>query len=159
MQIQEGTIVSLEYEVRLSDGELVESTDDAKPVQYLHGAGMLLPSLESRLSGLEEGSRHAFIINAREAYGDRDETNVLTLPRGVFPAGVELSVGARLAARTQGGDTYPLTVREIFADRVIVDLNHPLAGKDLHFEVNIRQVRSAGTDEVFSGKPRPMEVV
>lgn len=159
MQIDEGTIVSLEYEVRLADGELVEATDDRKPVQYLHGAGMLLPSLESRLAGLEEGSRHEFVIAAREAYGDRDETNVLTLPRGVFPSGVELSVGARLAARTQGGDTYPLTVREIFSDRVIVDLNHPLAGKDLHFEVTIRQVRSAGTDEVFSGKPRPMEIV
>jgi len=159
MFVQTGRIVSIEYQVRLANGDVVEATEENHPVQYLHGAGMLLPSLESALEHLEEGTRKRFVIGARDAYGDRDETSVVTLPRTIFPSSVDLTVGARLAARTTGGDTYPLTVREVFHDRVIVDLNHPLAGKDLHFDVTVRAVRSAGTDEMFTGKPHAVEVV
>lgn len=159
MRIQAGRIVTIDYQVRLADGEIVEGTDSTSPVQYLHGAGMLLPSLEIALDHLEEGTHSRFIIDASHAYGDRDETSVVSLPRTIFPSSVDLSVGARLAARTAGGETYPLTVREIFRDRVLVDLNHPLAGKDLHFEVTVRSVRAAGTEEVFTGKPHAVEVV
>lgn len=158
MRIEAGRIVSIEYRVTLGSGEVVEATSGT-PVQYLHGAGMLLPSLEAALDALEEGTQKAFTIAAGDAYGARDESNVVTLPRAIFPSTVDLTVGARLAARTTGGDTYPLTVREVFADRVVVDLNHPLAGKDLHFDVRVRHVRAAGTDEMFVGKPRPVEVV
>jgi FKBP-type peptidyl-prolyl cis-trans isomerase SlyD len=159
VRIQTGRIVSIEYSVTLADGEIVEATETGTPVQYLHGAGMLLPSLEQNLEDLEEGEAREFVIEAVDAYGERDESNVITLPRTLFPSTVDLSVGARLAARTTGGETYPLTVREVFPDRVIVDLNHPLAGKSLHFEVQVRQVRTAGTDEVFVGRPREVEVV
>ncbi len=158
MRIEHGSIVSIEYRVTLSDGAVVEATDDA-PVQYLHGAGMLLPKLEAALENVQEGSRKQFVLRAIDAYGERDESSVITLPRTIFPSSVDLSVGARLAARTTGGDTYPLTVREIFADRVVVDLNHPLAGRELHFDVTVRSVRSAGTDELFTGKPHAIEVV
>lgn len=159
MRIETGRIVSIEYSVRLAGGEVIEATEGDRPVQYLHGAGMLLPSLEAALENLEEGERSAFVIEAQDAYGVRDETNVLTLPRTLFPSNVELTVGARLAAKTQTGDTYPLTVCEVYADRVVVDLNHPLAGKALHFDVHVRQVRAAGTDEVFSGRPHAVEIV
>ena len=159
MRVEEGRIVAIEYTVTLDDGEVVETTQAGTPVQYLHGAGQLMPSLEQNLESIEEGTRTRFVIGAQDAYGERDETNVVTLPRSIFPAGVDLTVGARLAARTMGGDTYPLTVREVFSDRVIVDLNHPLAGKSLHFDVTVRSVRTAGTDEMFVGKPRPIEVV
>lgn len=159
MRITQGRIVSIEYEVRLGNGDVIESTESEAPVQYLHGAGMLLPSLEAALDNLEEGAQKRFIIDAKDAYGERDESNVLTLPRALFPSHLDVSVGARLAARTSGGETYPLTVREVYQDRVVVDLNHPLAGQALHFNVAVKAVRAAGTDEVFSGKPRPIEVV
>lgn len=159
MRVSAGRIISIEYSVALASGEVIEETETGTPVQYLHGAGMLLPSLETALEDVEEGTRKRFIIAPVDAYGERDESNVITLPRTVFPATVALSVGAKLAARTTGGETYPLTVREIFPDRVVVDLNHPLAGKSLHFDVTVRQVRTAGTDEVFVGKPREIEVV
>jgi FKBP-type peptidyl-prolyl cis-trans isomerase SlyD len=159
VRVTNGKIISIEYQVTLSDGEVVESTPTGAPVQYLHGAGMLLPSLEAALENVEEGNEKRFILSPQEAYGERDESSVVTLPRGVFPSHVDLSVGARLAARTTGGELYPLTVREIHADRVVVDLNHPLAGKSLHFDVRVCSVRSAGNEEVFTGKPRPIEIV
>jgi FKBP-type peptidyl-prolyl cis-trans isomerase SlyD len=159
MRVEPGRIVSIEYQVTLGNGEVVEATENEQPVQYLHGAGMLLPSLETALEETEEGTRKQFVLSASQAYGERDESSVVTLPRSVFPPTVELAVGARLAARTSGGETYPLTVREVFHDRVVVDLNHPLAGEDLHFDVIVRSVRSAGTDEMFTGKPHPVELV
>jgi FKBP-type peptidyl-prolyl cis-trans isomerase SlyD len=145
--------------VKLADGEVVEETEANSPVQYLHGAGMLLPSLENALEHLEEGARKRFIIPAHDAYGDRDESSVITLPRNIFPSHVDLSIGARLAARTSAGEVYPLTVQEVHSERVVVDLNHPLAGKALHFDVTVRAVRAAGSEEMFTGKPKPIEVV
>lgn len=159
LRIETGRIVSIEYHVRLSDGETVEATEDGSPVQYLHGAGMLLPSLEAALENLEEGTHKEFTIPAPDAYGERDESNVITLPRTIFPPTVDLHEGARLAARTNGGDTYPLTVREVHPEQVVVDLNHPLAGKALYFTVTVRSVRPASEDEVFFGKPKPVELV
>lgn len=159
MRVDTGRIIAIEYTVKLEDGEVVETTQSGAPVQYLHGSGQLMPSLEKNLQSLEEGTRKRFTLDAPEAYGERDESNVVTLPRSIFPGTVELIVGARLAARTVGGETYPLTVREVFADRVVVDLNHPLAGQALHFEVVVCSVRTAGTDELFAGKPQTLEIV
>lgn len=159
MRVASGRIVSMEYSVALASGEVIESTEAGAPVQYLHGAGMLLPSLEAALENVEEGARRRFVLAPRDAYGERDETNVMTVPRSMFPADVDLKVGARLSARTNGGDSFPMSVRELFGDRVVMDLNHPLAGKALHFDVTVREVRSAGTEEMFAGQPKDVEVV
>lgn len=159
MQVAAGRIVSMEYAVTLSSGEVIEQTENGQPVQYLHGAGMLLPSLEAALEATEEGTRRRFTLSPLDAYGERDESQVITLPRAIFPDEVELKRGARLQARTTGGDAHMVTVRDIYSDRVEVDMNHPLAGQALHFDVLVREVRAAGTGELFSGKPRALEVV
>jgi FKBP-type peptidyl-prolyl cis-trans isomerase SlyD len=159
MQVAAGRIVSMEYAVALSSGEVIERTETGQPVQYLHGAGMLLPSLEAALEATEEGTRRRFTIAARDAYGERDESQVISLPKAIFPEDADLRTGARLQARTTGGDAHTITVRAIFSDRVEVDMNHPLAGQALHFDVLVREVRAAGTGELFSGKPRELEVV
>jgi FKBP-type peptidyl-prolyl cis-trans isomerase SlyD len=158
MRIRTGSIVSIEYVVTTNDGEVVEKTDDGAPVQYLHGAGMLLPSLEQELEDQPEG-KLSFFIKPENAYGLHDESNVITLPKTVFPRGLDTSIGARLAARTQSGDTYPLTVVEDKGNSLVVDLNHPLAGKELFFTVDIKSVRPAGNEEIFSGHPRSVELV
>jgi FKBP-type peptidyl-prolyl cis-trans isomerase SlyD len=159
MRVASGRIVSMEYSVALANGEVIERSEAGAPVQYLHGAGMLLPSLEAALEDVEEGTRRRFVLAPRDAYGERDEGNLMTVPRSLFPAGVELRVGARLSARSSGGETFPVSVRELFGDRVVMDLNHPLAGQALHFDVTVREVRSAGTEELFAGQPRDVEVV
>lgn len=157
MKVMQGRIVAIEYSVK-ADGKVIEATESGKPVEYLHGSEMLLPDLEAAIEGWPEGKKGTFTI--ANAYGPRDENNVISLPRHIFPTSVgELFVGARLAARTDGGDTYPMTVVEISGDVVTADLNHPLAGKDLHFDVAVKSVRVAGNDEIFSGKPRAVEMV
>ncbi len=158
-KISHGSVVALDYSVRLADGEEVETSRGRTPVQYLHGAGQLLPALEQALEGMAEGQVAEFSIAPIDAYGDHDPSNVVTIPRAVFPPTVNVAVGTRLAARTTGGQSYPFTVMEVHGDRVVIDLNHPLAGKRLYFQVAVRGVRAAGDSELFRGEPLEVERV
>ena len=159
MRVEEGRVVSMDYLVRLASGQVVETSVGKTPIDYLHGGGQILPALEKALEGLREGEQASFSIPAEDAYGPRKEDNVVTLPRGLFPGEVDLRPGLCLYARASGGQSYPITVREVRTDTVLVDLNHPLAGERLFFEVNVRGVRPAGEQELFAGKAAEVEVV
>lgn len=159
MRIREGRVILLDYLVRIGTGRVVETSAGKGPIEYLHGAGQILPALERALEGLGEGEQAAFSISAEDAYGTRREDNVVSLPRGLFPAEVDLTPGLSLYARASGGQQYPITVREVKDDMVVVDLNHPLAGERLFFEVNVRGVRPAADSEVFAGRAASLEVV
>ena len=134
MRVKWGRVVLLDYMVRVGSGQVVETSAGKSPIEYLHGAGQILPALERALEGLREGEQAAFSIAAEDAYGERN-------------------------ARASGGQSYPITVKEVKQDVVLIDLNHPLAGERLFFEVNIRGVRPAGNQEIFAGKASEVEVV
>ena len=159
MRVKQGRVILLDYLVRVGTGRVVETSSGRGPIEYLHGAGQILPALERALEGLGEGEQAAFSIPAEEGYGTRREDNVVSLPRTLFPDEVELRPGLSLYARASGGQSYPITVREIQDEMVVVDLNHPLAGERLFFEVRIRGVRPAAESEVFYGKASSLEVV
>ncbi len=159
MRVRPGRVVVLDYMVRVGTGQVVESSAGKSPIEYLHGAGQILPALERALEGLAEGEQAAFSIAAGDAYGERKDDNVISLPRTLFPAEVKLEKGLCLYARASGGQSYPITIKEVNGDMVVVDLNHPLAGERLFFEVNIRGVRPAGNQELFAGKAAEAEVV
>jgi FKBP-type peptidyl-prolyl cis-trans isomerase SlyD len=158
MRVKFGRVISMDYVVRLDTGKVVETSTGRAPVEYLHGSGQILPALERALEGLGEGDQAAFSIPCEDAYGERKEDNVVSLPRSLFPSDVKLEKGLCLYAKASG-QTYPITVQEVKGDLVVVDLNHPLAGERLYFEVNIRNVRPAGNQEIFQGKAEPVEVV
>jgi FKBP-type peptidyl-prolyl cis-trans isomerase SlyD len=159
MRVEGGRVVLLQYLVRLGNGHVVETSMGKDPIEYLHGGGQILPALERALEGLREGEQAAFSIPCEDAYGMRSEDNVISLPRALFPADAELKPGLCLYARAAGGQSCPIIVREVREDTVLVDLNHPLAGERLYFEVTIRAVRHAGSEEIFAGKPHELEVV
>jgi len=149
----------MEYQVRLKSGQVVETSRGKGPIDYLHGGNQILPALERALEGLREGERSEFSIPPEDAYGSRKEDKTASLPRKLFPVDVLLKPGLCLFARASGGQTYPITVREVKDDLIVVDLNHPLAGERLFFEVSIRGVRPAGNQELFAGKPARAEMV
>ena len=159
MRVKYGRVILLDYMVRIGTGRVVESSTGKSPIEYLHGAGQILPALERALEGLREGEQAAFSIGAEDAYGQRKDDNVVSLPRSLFPTDVKLEKGVCLYARASGGQSYPITVMEVKSDMVLVDLNHPLAGERLFFEVNVRGVRPAGNQELFAGKAAEVEVV
>jgi FKBP-type peptidyl-prolyl cis-trans isomerase SlyD len=159
MRVKIGRVILLDYMVRIATGRVVETSSGKAPIEYLHGAGQILPALERALEGLREGEQAAFSIAADDAYGERKDDNVVSLPRALFPTDVKLEKGLCLYARASGGQSYPITVREVKEDMVVVDLNHPLAGERLFFEVSIRGVRPAGNQELFAGRASSAEVV
>lgn len=159
MRVKPGRVVLLDYLVKVGSGKIVEGSPAKGPVEYLHGAGQILPALERALEGLREGEQASFSIDPNEAYGDRKEDNVVSLPRGLFPSDLDLEVGLCLYARASGGESYPITIKEVKGEMVVVDLNHPLAGERLFFEVKICGVRPAGNQEIFAGKAALVERV
>ena len=159
MRVKPGRVILMDYMVKVGTGQIVESSSAKGPIEYLHGAGQILPALERALEGMKEGDQAAFSIAPEEAYGERREDNVVSLPRTLFPNDIRLERGLCLYARASGGQSYPITVRDVHEDMVEVDLNHPLAGERLFFEVKICGVRPAGNQEIFSGKAAEAETV
>ena len=159
MRVKPGRVILMDYMVKVDTGQIVESSSAKGPIEYLHGAGQILPALERALEGLGEGDQAAFSISPEEAYGERREDNVISLPRTLFPNDIRLERGLCLYARASGGQSYPITVKDVREDMVEVDLNHPRAGERLFFEVKICGVRPAGNQEIFSGKAAEAEMV
>jgi FKBP-type peptidyl-prolyl cis-trans isomerase SlyD len=159
MRVKYGRVILLDYTVKVGTGQVVEASAGKGPIEYLHGSGQILPALERALEGLGEGDQAAFSIPAEDAYGERKEDNIISLPRTLFPDDVKLQPGLCLYARASGGQSYPITVKELRGDMVLVDLNHPLAGERLYFEVRICGVRPAGNHEIFAGKAAAVETV
>ncbi len=157
--VRDGSVVAMDYTVRLEDGRVIETTRGKAPVEYLHGGGQLLPALERALDGLLEGQEVEFTLEPPDAYGERRQDSLSTLPRSAFPADVELAPGVALLARNSQGEGFALTVREVREAEVVVDTNHPLAGERLRFQVAIRAVRDAAEGELFTGKPLDVEKV
>jgi len=151
--IADGTVVSLHYTLKDADGDVIESTDGHEPLQYLHGAGNIVTGLEQALLGKVEGDEVAVDVKAEEAYGLHDERGILQFPRDKFPPEPELEVGMVFAMQAPDGRTAPVRIVSVEGDVVTIDVNHPLAGVDLHFDVTVHGVREATEQEKEAGQP------
>ena len=151
MKVEKGSVVSVDYELHLGDGKLVDSSEPGAPLSYLHGEGQIVPGLESALEGLSAGDARRVVVAPAEGYGEHDARGVQEVPRDAFPSGVEPQVGMELVAQGPQGEAVPFVVREVKPETVVIDLNHPLAGKTLHFAVTVRDVRAATAEELEHG--------
>lgn len=150
MKIGGSTVVTLDYELKLDDGQLIESTmEKEKPFVFYFGRSNVLPSFERALEGKEEGEELEVILSPDDAYGAIDEDAIYNVPRSQFSAYAELEVGSTMMMRTPEGERYPFRIIGLTDEEVTVDFNHPLAGKTLHFKVYIRGVRELTPDEVL----------
>jgi FKBP-type peptidyl-prolyl cis-trans isomerase SlyD len=151
MKIANGSVVSIDYKLHLGDGVVVDASGEGEPLTYLHGEGQIVPGLERELAGLAAGDSRKVVVPPADGYGDRNPQGLQRVERKAFPTGVELTVGMELSAVGPNGEVVPFVVHEVQADHVVVDLNHPLAGKTLHFDVTIREVRAATPEELEHG--------
>ena len=151
MRIEKGRVVDIDYSLHLGDGDVVDRSEPDEPLTYLHGEGEIVPGLETALEGMEAGQRKQVVVAPGDGYGDRDPDRVQRVPRKAFPAGFVPEVGMELSAQGPDGDEIPFVVQQVDPDVVTIDLNHPLAGKSLHFDVTVREVREATPDELEHG--------
>jgi len=149
MQIAKDTVVTIEYELFNSDGDLIEKTDE--PLEYLHGGyGGMFPAVEKALEGKDVGEGCKVKLTPDEAFGDYDAELVHVEPRDKFPDHIEVGMQFEGSAE-QSDDPIVYTVTELAEDKVVVDGNHPLAGQTLHIECTVSDVRQASKDEITHG--------
>jgi FKBP-type peptidyl-prolyl cis-trans isomerase SlyD len=150
MKAANDCVVSIHYTLTLADGEVVDSSDDQEPLAYLHGHDQIIPGLESRLAGLEPGASVTVTVPSDEAYGPPDPEMLVEIPRSQFASDVDLTPGSQVISEGDGEPSV-LTITEVRGDVVVLDANHPLAGKDLTFAVEVVEVRQATAEEIEHG--------
>jgi len=151
MAIQANQIVSIEYEVK--DGEnIVDSNIGGTPLVFMFGKGQIIPGLENGILEMSIGEKAEILVKATDAYGEYNAEAKQEVPKDQF-AGIDLEVGMSLYGQGEDGSTVQVIVQEIGTDNIIIDFNHPLAGKDLSFNVSINNIREASSEEVMTGIP------
>ena len=150
MQVSENKVVSFHYTLKDDAGEVLDSSEGRDPLTYLHGAGNIIPGLEKALDGKDAGDHVDVSIAPEEAYGQRNDALIQSVPRSAFEGVDEILPGMQFQAQTPNGMQI-LTVVKVEDDVVVVDGNHPLAGKTLHFSVDITDIRDATEEELAHG--------
>lgn len=145
MKIEKDTVVTLHCKVSDASGQLIEQGRD--PVVYLHGGyENTLPGIEAALDGQAAGYKVVLPLQPQDAFGLRDESLARTIPKSEFPPGVK--VGGQLEGHTDDGQPHVFHVVKIKGDKVLLDGNHPLAGKALRFHLTVTGVRAATAEEI-----------
>ena len=150
MKISENKVVVLHYAVSDSEDTLIDSSYDHSPLSIIQGSGYLIPGLEDALIDHVVGDKFEVEVSAENAYGDRHDEFVQTVPKSMFESVEDLAVGSQLRATTDDGEQTVIVI-DVTDDEITVDGNHPLAGIDLKFEVDILEVRDATEDELQHG--------
>ncbi|MGH7844080.1 MAG: FKBP-type peptidyl-prolyl cis-trans isomerase [Candidatus Binatia bacterium] len=138
--IKNGSVVSFEYTLSDEKGKLIESNKGEEPVTYTHGQHQIIPGLEKGLSGMDMNQEKNIRVQPEEAYGPVDPKGFKEVAKTEIPA-QGLKIGTMLHARGPKGEDFSVRVHEIKEETVILDLNHPLAGKALNFEVKVLNVQ------------------
>ncbi|TXT57973.1 MAG: FKBP-type peptidyl-prolyl cis-trans isomerase [Promethearchaeota archaeon] len=139
MAIKEGDIIKVEYVGTLEDGSVFDSTEanDGEALKFEVGSGMIIPGFEKSVIGKEVGDNYDIHLEPSEAYGEYQEGLIKQIPKDKFPNQKELKQGMMIALLGPNNEQIPATVKEINDESVKIDLNHPLAGKSLNFEIKI----------------------
>jgi FKBP-type peptidyl-prolyl cis-trans isomerase SlyD len=137
--VEDGRKISIEYTLSFDDGTKPETNVGAKPLVFQQGAHEILPALETALAGMKVSESRKVTLEPAKGYGEPDPRLLQEVELEQIPEGARV-VGAELTAEDQEGHQRPVRVHEVRADKIVVDLNHPLAGKTLHFDVKIMKI-------------------
>ncbi|WP_423147782.1 FKBP-type peptidyl-prolyl cis-trans isomerase [Rubrolithibacter danxiaensis] len=154
MNIQPNSVVALTYDLYTTEnGEevFVEQATQENPLVFLYGVGMMLPKFEQNLDGLSAGDSYDFKLSAGDAYGEKDESAIAELPLDMFQEMDVPQVDSVLPLQDNQGNQFRARVTDVSDSAVTVDLNHPMAGQDLHFKGTILDVREATQEELAHG--------
>lgn len=157
MKVEKNKVVALTYEL-IVDGVLADKADETRPLEYIHGTGMLLPKFESEVEDKEPGDEFAFTLTPEEGYGVFDENRLIDIPKVAFMMDGKvredlLVVGKMIPMMNEDRQVMNGIVYEVREDSVTMDFNHPMAGKTLNFSGKVVTVRDATEKELEKGHP------
>lgn len=150
LKVNEGHIVSMEYTLKV-DGEVADTSKGREPLEFVHGAGNIIPGLESEMVGMTVGDSKDVVVPAADGYGEEDDKAFMDVPREQFPEEIPMKVGTELQVQNQAGQPMYARIDTVGDKSVRLDFNHPLAGKDLHFSVKVVGLRDATPEEKEHG--------
>ena len=142
-EAKSGDVVRINYAGRLTDGTSFDSSEGRAPLEFTLGQGQVIPGLDAHITGMAPGAKSTVTIPSDQAYGPHRDDAIQTLERAKVPEGIDIQVGTQLQARTADGSLLPIRVVELDESTVKVDANHPLAGKDLIFDVELVEIVKA----------------
>lgn len=152
-KIVDGSVVTMHYTLKLDDGETVDSSVGQDPLVYLHGAQNIVPGLESAMADKAAGETVDVVVAPEEGYGPRIEGAEKVVPRTELPPNFDVEPGMPISAEASDGSQVTLFVTETSDESITVDMNHPLAGQNLNFSVEVLEIREASAEEKEHGHP------
>ena len=150
MRATKDNVVTIDYTLTDTTGQLIDSSKGKDPLPYIHGHAAIIPGLERALDGKSVGDRIQVTIAPADAYGEKDPKMISKMPRSAFQGAPQFKVGDKFEARGEHGSQV-VTVIEIVGDEVTIDANHPMAGVTLNFDVTIKDIRQATAEELAHG--------
>jgi FKBP-type peptidyl-prolyl cis-trans isomerase SlyD len=150
--VKDGMLVSFDYTLKSTDGKVIETSKGREPLKYIHGQRMMIPGLEKELAGMKVGDEKHVTVKPEDGYGPINKNAFQEVPKEKIPAN-GLKVGAMLAAKSPEGRVIPMRVAEIKEKTVVMDMNHPMAGKTLVFDVKIVAIQPAPPPQAPTAQP------
>lgn len=148
-RVEKNKVVKMTYILMDESGNVLEETGD-EPVSFIFGVGQIIEGLERGMEGMVVGEERTIEVSPLDGYGEYDETAVQEVPKSLF-GDTEPEVGMKFYAQTNDGHSIPVYIKEVKEDSVIIDFNHPLAGKNLKFKVKVVGIRDATEEELEHG--------
>ena len=141
-EVKNGDVVKVHYTGKLTNGEQFDSSTGREPLEFTVGAGQMIPGFDAALPGMNVGDKKTITIPAKDGYGEANEDAIIEFPKENVPEEMKLEPGQSLTLSDQQGRPFPVVVKEIKDDVIILDANHFLAGKDLVFDIELVEVGS-----------------
>jgi len=142
-QVKAGDTVKVHYHGRLTDGSTFDSSSGREPLEFQVGSGQVIKGFEDGVSGMEVGEKKTIQIAVDDAYGQKEENMIVEFPKNNFPPELSPEVGMSLNMTNGSGQVIPVTIVDIKDESVILDANHPLAGQDLIFDLELIEIATA----------------
>ncbi len=139
-QVKKGDTVKVHYHGKLTDGTTFDSSEGREPLEFEVGGGMVIPGFDAGVTGMTIGEKRTILIPADEAYGPKQEDMIMEFPKERFPADMVPEAGMQLNMSNGSGQNFPVVIVEVKDEVVILDANHPLAGEDLSFDLELVEI-------------------
>jgi len=139
-QAQNGDKVKVNYHGKLRSGETFDSSEGREPLEFTVGSGQVIKGFDDGVKGMNVGDKKTVEINVEDAYGEKNQEMIIEFPKAQFPPDMNPAVGMQLMMNNGSGQSFPVTVAEVRDDSVLLDANHPLAGQDLIFDIELVEI-------------------
>jgi peptidylprolyl isomerase len=139
-QAQNGDKVKVHYHGKLRSGETFDSSEGREPLEFTVGSGQVIKGFDDGVTGMQVGDKKTVEINVEDAYGEKSEDMIIEFPKEQFPGDMSPEVGQQLMMSNGSGQSFPVTIMEVRDESVLLDANHPLAGQDLIFDIELVEI-------------------